>query len=91
MFNSKIMQLHYKNQKSMPSQKTGGTMYYLFFNDGNKSFKTCIDSGYRNYPKWKKLIENISRGDIVLGLRITSNGLIDADSTPKYGGNIYKN
>tara|TARA_R110000822_G_scaffold51147_2_gene133062 strand:+ start:646 stop:873 length:228 start_codon:yes stop_codon:yes gene_type:complete len=75
----------------MPSQKTGGTMYYLFFNDGKKSFKTCIDSGYRNYPKWKKLIENISRGDIVLGLRITQSGLIDADSNPRYGGNIYKN
>tara|TARA_R110000824_G_scaffold147513_1_gene316976 strand:- start:5002 stop:5259 length:258 start_codon:yes stop_codon:yes gene_type:complete len=85
------MQLHFKNQKSMPSQKTGGTMYYLFFNDGKKSFKTCIDSGYRNYPKWKKLIENISRGDIVLGLRITQSGLIDADSNPRYGGNIYKN
>ena len=82
-------QFHYKNQKQVPSQKTGGTMYYLFFNDGESSFRTCIDSGYRNFKGWEKLIKNVSRGDIVLGLRVAGKGIIDADSKPRYGGNIY--
>jgi hypothetical protein len=83
-------QFHYKNQKSVPSKKTGGTMYYLFFNDGQKSFRTCVDSGYRNFVKWERLIKNAKRGDIVKGLRVAGNGIIDADSTPRYGGNIYE-
>jgi len=83
-------QFHYKNQKSVPSQKTGGTMYYLFFNDGERSFRTCVDSGYRNFTKWERLIKNATRGDIVNGLRVVGNGIIDADSNPRYGGNIYK-
>ena len=79
----------YKNKKERPS-RFGGTMYYLFFNDGEKSFRTCIDTTFRNYPKWKKFIKNATKGDIVLGLVVKSKGLIDADSTPRYGGNIYQ-
>lgn len=82
-------QLIYKNKKKIPS-KFGGTMYYLFFNDGERSYKTCIDTSYRNYIKWKRLIKNAQKGDIVKGLVVKSSGLIDADSTPKYGGNIYE-
>ena len=79
----------YKNQKKLTS-KFGGDMYYLFFNDGEKSYRTCIYSNFRNFQKWEKLIKNITKGDIVNGLVIKSKGMIDADSTPKYGGNIYK-
>ena len=79
----------YKNQKKLTS-KFGGDMYYLFFNDGKKSYRTCVYSNFRNFPKWEKLIKNITKGDIVNGLVIKSKGMIDADSTPKYGGNIYK-
>ena len=79
----------YKNQKKLTS-KFGGDMYYLFFNDGEKSYRTCIYSNFRNFTKWEKLIKNITKGDIVNGLVIKSKRMIDADSTPKYGGNIYK-
>tara|TARA_X000000368_G_C22907272_1_gene656852 strand:- start:397 stop:672 length:276 start_codon:yes stop_codon:yes gene_type:complete len=79
----------FKNKKERPS-RFGGTMYYLFFNDGEKSFRTCIDTTYRNYARWKKFIKNAQRGDIVLGLVVKSKGLIDADSTPRYGGNVYQ-
>lgn len=82
-------QMIYKNQKKRPS-RFGGTMYYLFFNNGERSFRTCIDTTYRNYARWKSLIENAQKGDIVLGLVVKSKGLIDADSFPKYGGNIYE-
>jgi len=84
------MKLIYKNQKKM-SSKFGGDMYYLFFNDGKKSYRTCIYTAFRNYHKWERLIKNISKGDIVLNCVEKSKGMIDADSTPKYGGNIYEN
>mgnify|MGYP003115731065 FL=1 len=80
----------YKNQKSVKS-RFGGTMYYLFFNDGQRSFRTCVDTTFRNFVKWERLIKNATRGDIVLGLVVKSKGMIDADSTPRYGGNIFKN
>ena len=78
----------YKNQKKVKS-RFGGDCYYLFFNDGERSYRTCVDTTYRNYGKWKKVIENIKAGDIVKGLVVKSKGMIDADSTPRYGGNIY--
>jgi len=77
----------YKNQKKVNGRN--GDMYYLFFNDGMRSYRTCIDVSYRNYQKWAKLIKNIKRGDLVKGLRVKSRGMIDADSFPKYAGNIY--
>tara|TARA_R100000734_G_scaffold10486_1_gene7921 strand:+ start:6205 stop:6489 length:285 start_codon:yes stop_codon:yes gene_type:complete len=79
----------YKNQKKVPS-RFGGQMFYLFFNDGERSFRTCVDTTFRNFHKWEKLIRNAKKGDIVNGLVVKSNGLIDADSTPSYGGNIYE-
>lgn len=81
-------QFVYKNQKKVPS-RFGGQMYYLFFNDGNSSFRTCVDTTFRNFSKWEKLIQNAKKGDIVKGLVVKSKGLIDADSNPKFGGNIY--
>jgi hypothetical protein len=83
-------QFVYKNQKAVTS-RFGGTMYYLFFNDGERSYRTCVDTTFRNYTKWERLINNITKGDIVLGLVVKSKGMIDADSTPRYGGNIFKN
>ena len=80
--------MYFKNKKKMPS-KFGGTMWYLFFNNGDKSFRTCIDSTYRNYKRWERFINNATAGDIVNGLVIKDKGMIDADSFPKYGGNIY--
>ena len=87
---TKRMKLYYTNQKKLPS-KFGGDMYYLFFNDGEKSYRSCIYTAFRNYAKWERLIRNIKKGDIVLNLVLKSKGMIDADSTPKYGGNIYEN
>ncbi|QDP63172.1 MAG: hypothetical protein Unbinned5930contig1000_15 [Prokaryotic dsDNA virus sp.] len=82
---------YYKNKKSYPSKKTNGTMYYIFFRDDEKSYRTCIDSGYRNFAKWKLLIENAIAGDVIRGLSVKSKGLIDADSTPVWTGhNIYE-
>tara|TARA_R100000963_G_C4636203_1_gene100271 strand:- start:578 stop:898 length:321 start_codon:yes stop_codon:yes gene_type:complete len=78
----------YKNQKKVKS-RFGGDMYYLFFNDGTSSFRTCVDTTFRNFSKWEKLINNIIKGDIVTGLVVKSKGMIDADSTPRYVGNIY--
>ena len=80
--------MYFKNKKEVPS-KFGGTMWYLFFNDGEKSYRTCIDSTFRNFKRWERLVNNASAGDIVLNLRVKGKGLIDADSFPKYGGNIY--
>jgi hypothetical protein len=82
-------QFIYKNKK-MRTSRFGGTMYYLFFNDGERSYKTCIGDNFRNYRKWKKFIQNAQKGDVVLGLVVKTEGLIDADSTPRYGGNIYE-
>lgn len=79
----------YKNQKKVKS-RFGGDMFYLFFNDGVSSYRTCVDTTFRNFKKWEKLIKNIKGGDIVKGLIVKSKGMIDADSTPKYGGNIYE-
>jgi len=79
----------FKNTKKVPS-RFGGQMYYIFFNDGNSAFKTCVDTTFRNFKKWEKLIKNAIPGDIVVGLRVKSKGLIDADSTPKYKGNVYE-
>ena len=31
------------------SSKFGGDMYYLFFNDGQKSYRTCIYTAFRNF------------------------------------------
>ena len=78
----------YKNKKKVHS-RFGGQMYYLFFNDGTSSFRTCVDTTFRNFHKWEKLIQNAIKGDIVVGLVVKSKGLIDADSTPRYRGNIY--
>ena len=80
-------QFVYKNQKKVNGRN--GDMFYLFFNDGERSYRTCIDVSYRNYEKWRRLIKNIKAGDIVGGLVVKSKGMIDADSTPKYAGNIY--
>lgn len=79
----------FKNKKQVKS-RFGGQMYYLFFNDGQRSFRTCVDSTFRNFGKWERLIKNAIAGDIVVGLVEKSKGLIDADSNPKYKGNIYK-
>ena len=78
----------YKNQKKVNGRN--GDMYYLFFNDGERSYRTCVDVSYRNYQKWERLIKNIKAGDIVKGLIVKGKGMIDADSTPKYAGNIYE-
>ena len=83
-------QFFYKNQKKVPS-RFGGSMYYLFFNNGERSFRTCVDTTFRNFHKWERLIQNAKKGDIVNGLVVKSKGLIDADSNPSYGGNIYDN
>lgn len=85
-----IKKFVYKNQKKVNS-RFGGIMYYLFFNDGEKSFRTCVDTTFRNYSRWARLIKNAKAGDIVTGLVVKSKGVIDADSFPKYGGNIYDN
>jgi hypothetical protein len=82
-------QFIYKNQKKVPS-RFGGSMYYLFFNDGERSFRTCVDTTFRNFHKWERLIKNAKKGDIVNGLVVKSKGLIDADSNPRWGGNIYQ-
>lgn len=81
-------QFIYKNQKKVPS-RFGGEMYYIFFNDGERSYRTCVDTTFRNFVKWERLIKNIKAGDIVAGLVVKSKGMIDADSTPRYAGNIY--
>ena len=77
----------YKNKKKI--QGRNGTMYYLFFNDGFKSYRTCIDTTYRNYQNWHRFIQNAQPGDIAKGLVIKGNNMIDADSTPRYGGSLY--
>lgn len=84
-----MKKMFYKNQKKVPS-RFGGEMFYLFFNDGERSFRTCVDTTFRNFHKWERLIKNASKGDIVLGLVVKSKGIIDADSSPRYGGNIYQ-
>tara|TARA_R100000458_G_C8254091_1_gene230471 strand:+ start:1052 stop:1366 length:315 start_codon:yes stop_codon:yes gene_type:complete len=78
----------YKNQKKVKS-RFGGDMYYLFFNDGEKSFRTCVDTTFRNFKKWERLIKNAKAGDMVTGLIKKGKGLVDADSNPKWIGNIY--
>ena len=78
----------YKNQKKVNS-RFGGQMYYLFFNNGEKSYRTCVDTTFRNFKKWERLIKNAKAGDIVSGLVIKGKGLIDADSSPRWKGNIY--
>ena len=78
----------YKNQKKVNS-RFGGEMYYIFFNDGEKSYRTCVDTTFRNYKNWEKLIKNAKAGDLVEGLIPKGKGLIDADSRPRFAGNIY--
>jgi|TARA_R100000329_G_C7617971_1_gene219556 hypothetical protein len=84
-----MKQFELKKIQSVPNSYSGGTLFYLFFNDGEKSYKTCIDSRFRNYRNWKWLIENGKRGDIVTNLKIKSRGLINADSIPNYRKNIF--
>lgn len=76
----------FKKVTSYPSRKTGGKMYYLFFNDGTKAFKTCVDSGFRNYNNWHQLINNATAGDIIRNLAVKSGNIIHADSRPVWTG-----
>lgn len=76
----------FKNKKQVQS-RFGGIMYYLFFTDGERSYKCCVDTTFRNWAQWQKCVSNIKRGDLVKGLRVKSKGLIDADSRPRYAGN----
>ena len=65
-------------------------MFYLFFTDGEKSYKTCVADNYRNFDNWRKFVKNALRGDRVKGLRIKEKGLIDADSKPIYVGSDFR-
>lgn len=76
----------FKKKTSYMSRKTQGRLYYLFFNDGERSYKTCVDSGFRNYNNWEQLIKNAVPGDVVRNLVVKSKGLIHADSRPIWTG-----
>ena len=76
----------YKNKKQV-SSKFGGKMFYLFFTDGEKSYKTCVADTFRNWSNWSKFVKNAIRGDIVKGLRVKEKNLLDADCKPIYVGN----
>ena len=84
-----MKQFQLKKIKPVPNSYSGGTLYYLFFNDGEKSYKTCIDSRFRNYRNWKQIIEQGERGDIITNLKTKSRGLIDADSIPNIRKNLF--
>lgn len=63
--------------------KYQGFYYYVFFkgSDG-KSYRTCITDACRNFGMW----QGVKVGDIVTGLRVKKDELIDADSEPVVTG-----
>ena len=75
------MSISYEVLKIGERQKSKhrGFFYYVFFkgSDG-KSYRTCITDACRNFAKW----EDVKVGDVLTGLRVKKDELIDADSDP---------
>ena len=68
-----------KNQES----KYGGNVYLVTFScEDNKSRRSWIDPGNRNFTRWKKIIEK-GTGAVVGNLNTKDEFLIDADSFPE--------
>ena len=84
-----MKQFEFKKITTVPNSYSVGTLYYIFFNYCERSYKTSIDSRFRNFKNWKYLIENGKRGDIVTNLKIKSKGLINADSVPNFRKNLF--
>lgn len=67
-----------------PCRNGDKKFYYIFFkSEEGESFKTCTSPDFRNYRKWKDIIEN-NRYGIKLGnlrlIRIRCEWFVDADS-----------
>ena len=76
-----MKQFELKKIQSVPNSYSGGTLFYLFFNDGERSYKTCIDSRFRNYRNWKWLIENGKRGDRNSHISILINTICESEGS----------
>lgn len=62
------------------SKETGKPYYYVFLKSGDYSFKCLIDSGFRNYSRWKPLLDSNPQGKILNNLTAKDERTIDADS-----------
>lgn len=61
--------------------KFGGVFYYCFLkSDKGKSYKTCLYPNFRNFGRWKSVIEKARQEEVWLTGLIERNGLVDADS-----------
>ena len=69
------------NISKQPS-KYGGDFYYLFFKADGKSYRSCVSPSYRNWSKWREVVDSFDGSPILLdGLKLKGN-LVDADSSP---------
>lgn len=62
--------------------KDGGFFWYVFFKDkkAGKSYRACVYERFRNFAKWKAIIENNLVGLILSGLSTLQGNIVDADS-----------
>lgn len=85
--NLKIMKIVKK-----PS-RFGGHFYYLYLKDpsdgGNKSYKSCLSSNYRNFGHWRNIINRFNpegKFDYFITnakLKNSKTNVIDADNAPR--------
>ncbi len=68
--------------------KFGGSFYYLFMKDDKgQSYKTCLYPQYRNFNRWRIIVNNAKQGIDTwmdgLNIKNQKSKMIDADSPVK--------
>ena len=66
--------------------KDGGSFWYLFMKEvggQNRSFRACVYEKFRNYKKWKHIIDSNKIGITLSNLDVLRDNIIDADSDYK--------
>jgi hypothetical protein len=71
------MKLAVTGAKTMPSKVNSGMVTMIFFQDEmGRKYKTYIDETCGNKKRWV----DIQRGDVLTGLTLKYNDIVDADS-----------
>ena len=64
----------------------GGQIFYVFFKDKDRSYRTVLFDNMRNFKNWTNVLNKADRGDYIANLRMKlykGKEIVDADSLPK--------
>lgn len=63
------------------SQRHGNMIYNIYFRDeAGNDYRSFVDPSYKNYSRWKPIIEGRQKGLWLAGLNLLAGNKVDADS-----------